>query len=184
MVGRVGLLAGRVARHASRSLRSRTCRGVGPDPTGRVVGRVELCRSDRGRPTSRTGRRVEYAASAEESVVGPCRGDTSNHGLKGGVYCRTLSERQVDLSLRLYNSSRSASRRVWTRLELAHVSRGAHRDSDTHCIHGTKSKRYSIYLRTTARHTRLTRARRTSETRCTCVKRTPKTRLIICATCN
>ena len=48
--------------------------------TGRVVGRVELCRSDRGRPTSRTGRRVEYAASAEESGVGPCRGDTSNHG--------------------------------------------------------------------------------------------------------
>ena len=37
-------------------------------------------------------------------------------------YCRTLSERQVDWSLRLYNSSRSASRCVWTRLELARVS--------------------------------------------------------------
>ena len=36
-------------------------------------------------------------------------GDTSSRGQKGGVYCRTLSERRVDSWLRLYNLSRTVS---------------------------------------------------------------------------
>ena len=54
--------------------------------------------------------------------VGATRRTTAER-VESTVELCPLSERQVDLSLRLYNSSRSASRRVWTRLELAHVSR-------------------------------------------------------------
>ena len=68
-----------------------------------------MCRSDRGRPTSRTGRRVEYAASAEESPV----------------WCRALSGRHVEPRLKgwslLSSSVGATSRLVATTLKLESV---------------------------------------------------------------
>jgi len=72
-----------------------------------IVGRVGLCLGDRSRHTSRAARRVEYhclhgRVAVRSRGVG---GDTSSRTAatkrvqKGGVYCRTLSERRIDLSL-------------------------------------------------------------------------------------
>ena len=88
-------------------------------PRGRRrVGRVGYCPSEGG-GDPRVGR-------VDESNTQPpprsllshsveARSDASSRGRVRGVYCRTLSERLVDLSLRvrLYNLDRSASRRLW-----------------------------------------------------------------------
>ena len=118
VVGRVGPLARRVARHASRSLRSR--RGVarvGPDPTGRVVGRVELCRSDGGRTTSRTGRRVEYAAAPRRSLLSGHVGVTRRTTALRGWRQSTVELCRSDNSTCRYGSTTRVGPRRVARLD-------------------------------------------------------------------
>ena len=104
MVGRVGPLAGRVARHASRSLRSRTCRA----------------RSDG------TRRRTSRTLSERQGATHESDGSTSRiRSLRGGVWCRTLSGRHVEPRLKgwslLSSSVGATSRLVTTTLKLESV---------------------------------------------------------------
>jgi len=83
---------------------------VGPQPTcdvcltSRTLSGRQVATHESSRATSRIP--LLNLAVARSRGVG---GDTSSRGQKGGVYCRTLSERRVDSWLRLYNLSRTVS---------------------------------------------------------------------------